>query len=40
MYESRDFSVMPILADALQDPGCEDEQLLAHCREAGLHLRG
>jgi hypothetical protein len=40
MYESRDFSLMPILGDALQDAGCEDEQLLAHCREAGLHVRG
>src|SRR5206468_8314117 len=25
MYESRDFSAMPILADALQDAGCDDE---------------
>jgi hypothetical protein len=40
MYESRDFLLMPILGDALQDAGCEDEQILAHCREAGLHVRG
>src|SRR5262249_54713348 len=30
-YESSDFSVLPILADALQDAGCEDETVLAHC---------
>jgi hypothetical protein len=32
---------MPILADALQDAGCEDAQILAHCRDAGAaHVRG
>jgi hypothetical protein len=40
MYESRDFSPMPILADALQDAGCDDGQLLGHCRGPGPHIRG
>ena len=40
MYDSRDFGAMPILADALQDAGCEDEQVLLHCREPGPHVRG
>jgi hypothetical protein len=40
MYESREFSAMPILADALQDAGCENTDVLAHCREAGPHVRG
>lgn len=40
MYESRDFSPMPILADALQDAGCENEAILNHCRQAGEHVRG
>lgn len=41
MYESRDFAAMPILADALQDAGCEDKQLLAHCRSTKHpHVRG
>jgi hypothetical protein len=40
MYDSRDFGAMPILADALQDAGCEDEQVLSHCRDAGPHARG
>ena len=40
MYESRDFSPMPILADALQDSGCEEERVLGHCRGPGPHVRG
>jgi hypothetical protein len=41
MYESRDFSAMPILADALQDAGCDSEEVLNHCRDASLtHVRG
>ncbi|HEY1186644.1 MAG TPA: hypothetical protein VGE74_03255 [Gemmata sp.] len=41
MYESRDFSAMPILADALQDAGCDNEDILTHCRAAGAtHVRG
>ena len=31
---------LPILADALQDAGCDDEQVLAHCRSDGPHARG
>ena len=40
MYESRDFSAMPILADALQDAGCDSEDILSHCRGPGPHVRG
>jgi hypothetical protein len=40
MYESRDFSAMPILADALQDSGCNNEDILNHCRQPGEHCRG
>jgi hypothetical protein len=40
MYESRDFSAMPILADALQDAGCDSAQILDHCRGPGPHVRG
>ncbi|AMV24660.1 hypothetical protein VT84_09715 [Gemmata sp. SH-PL17] len=28
-----DLGALPILADALQDAGCEDEQILSHCRD-------
>ncbi|MBP3956180.1 hypothetical protein J8F10_12890 [Gemmata sp. G18] len=40
MYESRDFSAMPILADALQDAGCDATDVLNHCRGPGVHVRG
>jgi hypothetical protein len=40
MYESRDFAPMPVLADALEDAGCADPDVLAHCRTPGLHVRG
>jgi hypothetical protein len=31
---------LPILADALEDAGCEDTDVLAHCRDGGRHGRG
>lgn len=40
MYESRDFSARPILADALEDANCTEEAILAHCRGPGPHVRG
>lgn len=40
MYDSRDFSAMPILADALQDAGCDNDDILNHCRSGGVHVRG
>jgi hypothetical protein len=40
MYDERDFAAMPILADALQDAGCEHDAILAHCRGPGPHVRG
>ncbi|MCE9568125.1 MAG: hypothetical protein K8U57_39485 [Planctomycetes bacterium] len=40
MSESRDFTTMPILADALQDAGCDNDEVLAHCRGPGPHVRG
>jgi hypothetical protein len=40
MYDSRDFALMPTLADALQDAGCENEDMLDHCRGSGPHVRG
>ncbi len=40
IYEDRAFERMPILADALQDAGCEHADILSHCREPGEHVRG
>jgi hypothetical protein len=39
-YESRDFSPVPILTDALQDAGCDSADVLDHCRGDGPHERG
>jgi hypothetical protein len=41
MDETGDFSAVPILADALQDAGCDDDAVLDRCRaESGVHCRG
>ncbi len=41
MDESGDFSAVPILADALQDAGCDTEPVLQCCRAPGnVHVRG
>ena len=40
IYIDRAFDRLPILADALQDAGCEHEDILAHCRGPGPHVRG
>jgi hypothetical protein len=38
--EDRAFDRLPLLADALMDAGCADEQVLGHCRSDGPHVRG
>jgi hypothetical protein len=40
MYDSRDFSDMPILADALEEAGCANQDIFGHCRSGGEHVRG
>ena len=40
IYEDRAFDRLPLLADALMDAGCAEEQILAHCRSDGPHVRG
>jgi len=39
MYRTNDFAAMPILGDALQDAGCEETEILDHCRSAP-HVKG
>ena len=40
IYDDKAFDRMPLLADALMDAGCEDEQVIGHCRGPGPHVRG
>jgi hypothetical protein len=40
IYQDRSWDLMPILADALEEAGCQEERILAHCRGPGPHARG
>ena len=40
IYQDHDFPGMPILADALEEAGCDAVRLLDHCRGPGPHARG
>jgi len=40
IYEDRAFDRLPILADALEEAGCDDADILGHCRQPGEHVRG
>jgi len=40
IYDERAFDHLPVLADALQDSGCDNAELLGHLRGPGPHARG
>ncbi len=40
VYEIQAFDRLPVLADALEEAGCEQADILGHCREPGEHRRG
>jgi hypothetical protein len=40
VIEAGDTSAIPILADALQEAGCDRDDVLTHCRGCGPHLCG
>jgi hypothetical protein len=40
IYDERAFDRLPILADALEDAGCTNADVLEHCRQTGIHARG
>jgi hypothetical protein len=40
IYGEKVFDRLPILADALEDAGCDNADILNHCRQPGEHVRG
>jgi hypothetical protein len=40
IYRERCFEDLPVLADALEEAGCDDDGILAHCRRPRPHVRG
>jgi hypothetical protein len=40
IYDDRRFDLLPILADALEEAGCDHADILTHCRGPGPHVRG
>lgn len=40
IYAERRFADLPILADALEEAGCNNADILSHCRSNGQHVRG
>lgn len=40
IYADRAFDRLPILADALEEAGCDHPDILTHCRGPGPHVRG
>jgi hypothetical protein len=40
IYDDRAFDRLPVLADTLEEAGCTDADILAHCRGPGSHVRG
>ena len=40
IYDERRFQNLPALADALEKAGCNDEEMLGHCRSATPHVPG
>src|SRR5262249_21491924 len=40
IYEERRFEDLPILGDALEEAGCNNEDILNHLRQPGDHTRG
>jgi hypothetical protein len=40
IYDERAFDRPPALADAIQGSGCDNADILSHCRGLGPHVRG
>lgn len=40
IYQDRAYRHLPELADALEEAGCDNADILSHCRSGGEHVRG
>ena len=40
IYDDRSFDRLPLLADALEDVGCNAADILDHCRQPEPHVQG
>lgn len=40
IYDERAFDRLPMFADALEEAGCMNADILSHCRQSGEHVRG
>lgn len=40
IYADRAFDRLPVLADALEEAGCDNAAILDHCRQPGVHAKG
>ncbi len=40
IYETQEYTQMPILADALEEAGCSESRVLDHCRNGQQHWKG
>src|SRR5262249_39651185 len=40
IFDEKAYDRLPILADALEDAGCDQADILNHCRQPGEHVRG
>jgi hypothetical protein len=40
IYDERAFDRLPVLGDALEEAGCDNDDILDHCRQPGQHVRG
>lgn len=40
IYDESAFGQLPVLADALEEAGCDNASILSHCRQPGEHVRG
>jgi hypothetical protein len=40
IYDDRSFDKLPVLANALEKSGCDNNDVISHCRQPALHVRG